>query len=213
MQLLREHNWPILPRECSPRRVPTEHSPRKVSIVTSVVKSKNVPEESYDALASLLSFSPLPKEIRTKNIPQNIPPSIPRITGSLRKEEKMKNDVRTSDARTENSCSELNTDFLLNSVDTTVETKTTKIQPKRSIPTLKKSTPSKSAKILSKIDDNGTEDKEQKNPKSNSKKISSSQVREITEKEHLKSHKKLFAPKGIEEDGSVVARTLDMSEI
>ena len=213
MQLLREHNWPMLPRECSPKRVPPEYSHRKVPNDTSALRSKNVPEDSHDALASLLSFSPLPKESRTRNVPQNVPQSIPRTTGSLKKEEEIKNETRTSEARTDNQCSELDTNFLLNSAVTASATKTTKIQPKRSIPTLKKSTPSKSVKILSKIVDCGTENREQENPKSSSKNISSSQIREITEKEHLKSHKKLFVPKGVEEDATLVARTLDMSEI
>jgi hypothetical protein len=186
MQILREHNWPLLPRECSPRKVPTERSPR-------IVPKESVPIASIagyqDALSSLLCLSPHPTTLKSDK------------KKTMRRSESRETGIRAD------SDSELDLNFLL--FPATVRNsslKLTKIAPKRAIPTMRKGTPSKAVKN-DEIDTENTGVVLRKRTPNTATTL----AREISEIEHKNSHKMLFVPKG-REDVDTCVRSLDLSE-
>ena len=207
MQVLKTHNWPLLPRETATLSLKTAAfsttksfsiiSPSSLSEESYDFKSKNVLPISNDVLSSLLSFSPLPV------LPKDF------------KEIKIY-DESTNNARTPGLCTGLDVDFLLNpspsETEITSALKIKKSVQRRSIPTLKKRTPS--SKILKEnvIVRNGTGDSQ--HLKNNSAKKNGSLLWTLEkEKEHLISQKKLLIPSENDvEELSFPARVLDMSE-
>lgn len=190
MQILREHNWPLLPRECSPKKPPTERSPGRVP-------KESVPIASIsgyqDALSSLLCFSPHPTTYK-----------------SDKKIEK-RSAIAESGSKGD-SDSEFDLNFLL--FPTTVKNsavKPTKIAQKRTIPTMRKGTPSKMVKEVKEIEEIDTENKEMNRLSRKDLNTTATLAREISEKEHKKSHKQLSIPKG-REDIDPCVRSLDLSE-
>lgn len=191
MQILREHNWPLLPRECSPRKASTERSPRRVPKDSVSIASI---AGYQDALSSLLCLSPQP---------------------TTHKSDKKKTVKRSDSTETGNkvdSDSEFDLNFLL--FPATLRSsavKPSKIAPKRTIPTMRKGTPSKTMKNVKEIEEIDTENKEVTALRKKTPNTPTTLAREISEIEHKNSHKVLFVPKG-REDVDTCVRSLDLSE-
>jgi hypothetical protein len=190
MQILREHNWPLLPRECSPRKVPTERSPRRVPKDSAPIASI---AGYQDALSSLLCLSPHPTTLKSE-----------------RKKTTRRSESRESGIRSD-SDSELDLSFLL--FPATVRNsslKLTKIAPRRSFPSMRKGTPSKSV-----INAQENQEIEFENTgvvlRKRAPNTATTLAREISEIEHKNSNKMLLVPKGREDVDSCV-RSLDLSE-
>ena len=234
MELLKSHNWPVLPRESMKERSAAkeystssnfkEHSPMMSA-------KKNILHTVQDTLASLLSFSP---DVSTD--PRSI------LLGRTGVVNFLSSDIDSAAATTDTQDGDIikkeKNDIDLHNSNIESNTKSVpKKTVRQSIPVYRRILPSPNPSshiptVLIPITDNdeninlnrnysSLENKiKQINSIEIKKKIPTNNIslvgREISEKEHKKSHKKLIIGKEIYEkeyEESTGPRTLDMNEI
>ena len=250
MEILRAHNWPLLPRESSKERsVCKEHSSTSNFKEHSPLRStkKNILHTVQDTLASLLSFSPDvvtdPRSILLERKGMvhlsNLEMDSAANTNLLHDDgDKSKDDNDRSSNNNDINNNSLTTNKSGDDVkdkDITNIKSSVKKTIKQSIPTYKRISPTPNSTPLSMRIQKPDNDEnsilyDKKNVDNNDenqleiigmkKKCIGTHVsligREITENEHIKSHKKLIVGKEINEKDygeSTGPRTLDMNEI
>ena len=235
MELLKAHNWPVLPREsmkersaakeCSTTSIFKEHSPM-------ISAKKNILHSVQDTLASLLSFSP-----DVGGDPRSVLLARTGVVNFLNSEI---DSVAANDTQIGNSIKKERNDIIHNNSNSGSNIKSvSKKTVRQSIPVYKRILHSPNpashslipipAVVMRTTDNDENINRNFSSLENKIKKINNSEIknkipvnnislvgREISEKEHKKSHKKLIIGKEIYEnqyEESTGPRTLDMNEI
>lgn len=217
LQLLKTHNWPLLPRETATLSAKT--APFSTAKSVSLISPSNLPEVSYDFKSKnvLSNLREVSYDFKSKNIPPIADDALSSLLSFSPppqrdiKEIKIYNE-RTETSRTPTVCRGLDVSFLLNPSPLETEiisaVKITKSVNRRSIPRFKARTPSSTI-----LKENVIGENEQLNNNPTKKNEKSPWTLE-NEKERLISLKKLLIPstENDAEERSFPVRVLDMSE-